>query len=80
MKRIIAFILSALMLVSVFAACGDQADPPVTDPPKSTDSGATVTTEPPITEPPVTTKHVADVPDVTYDGADFTIMVSGNVT
>ncbi len=77
MKRLLALLLAALMLVSV-AACGKTNDPTKDTTPSGTSgpSGTSDTnapeTEPPDTEPPFDPGDLDDLPkDLSYDGADF---------
>ncbi|MBE6640960.1 MAG: extracellular solute-binding protein [Ruminococcaceae bacterium] len=65
-KKIVALLMAALMLVSVFAfaSCGEKNPPANTD--VTTDNGD-VTTEAPVTTEPVTTEILPEV----YEGADF---------
>jgi len=77
-KRTLALTLSALMLLSVLVACGGGKGEVTT--PAVTTEGAVTTLAPVETDPPETTKKLADVPEADYEGADFDIYVSGNVT
>ncbi|MBQ7010543.1 MAG: extracellular solute-binding protein [Clostridia bacterium] len=75
MKRIICFILLAVMLLPTVIACGEKT-PQTGDTTPAVTTDSTVTTAPAVTtEPP----ELPDVPeDAYYDGYTFTVLVTGN--
>lgn len=75
MKKLICFILMAVMLLPTVIACGEKT------PPVSGDTTPTVTDGGTVTEPTVTTEppEMPDIPeDAFYDDYTFTVLVTGN--
>lgn len=73
LSRVSALFLAALMLLSV-AACGEKT------PAETTEPTVADTTEAPVTTVPATTEKQYVAPDLYYDSADFTILVTAPVS